>query len=119
MTARPFIYSAAILPDERLLAKVNMRDEARALDKFMTIEKDDELYDEALSNAVSYAQLMDDGNLEVKARFVAFDSPAALDSSTRKKVQYAQDSLIFKRLTAIAGPFQAGKQVWLDMPNPK
>jgi hypothetical protein len=116
-TLRPFIYSAALLPDERILAKVNMRDDARALDKFIVIEKGDELYDEGLTNAVSYALLLDNGALEIKARFVDSDSPAGLDRSTRKKAQFGKGSHVYDRLGAVAGPFQTGKQVWLDLPK--
>jgi hypothetical protein len=112
-----FLFTAALLPDGRILAKVNMRDQARAKDSFVVVSEPDEIYDEALTYAVSYVTLLADGTMEVKARVVDDDNPAQLEAASRRKLQLAPDSIVHKRLNKVVGPLQVGKQVWLDLPK--
>lgn len=114
---RPFLYAAALLPDGRILTKLNMRDPARALDSYRVVTAGDELYDEALSHAVSYAKLLADGNIEIKANVVADDLPARLDSSLRRKMQLAPETELYHRIRALAGELEVGKQIWFDLPK--
>jgi hypothetical protein len=116
-TSSIFLYTGALLPDGRILVKANMRDAAKARDQFMVLSASDELYEEALTHAVSYVTLLEDGNMEVKVRVVEDDNPAGLESSSRTKIHLAPDSPLFQLLTKIAGPLQIGKQVWLDLPR--
>jgi len=112
-----FFYTGALLPDGRILAKANMRDAARARDQFIVVAETDELYDEALTHAVSYVTLLPDGKMEVKARVVEDENPAGLESASRTKLQLTQDSALFQRLNKVVGPLETGKQVWLDLPK--
>jgi len=114
---RPFLYAAALLPDGRILAKLNMRDPARALDKFVVLNDGDEMYDEAFSHAVSYAKLLPNGVIELKARVVEDDLPSRLDSASRAKMQLSQDSTLSKKVHAIVGSMEVNKQVWFDEPK--
>lgn len=116
-TSSIFLYTGALLPDGRILVKANMRDAAKARDQFMVVSQSDDLYEEALTQAVSYVTLLEDGKLEVKVRVVEDDNPAGLESASRSKIQLTQDSPIFKLLVKIAGPLTVGKQVWLDLPR--
>ncbi len=112
-----FLYTGALLPDGRILVKANMRDAAKASDRFMVIAESDELFDEALTHAVSYVTLLANDKMEVKVRVVTDENPAGLESASRTKIQLTQDSALFQRLTKIAGPLEKGKQVWLDLPR--
>lgn len=112
---KPFVLTAALLPDHKVLTKVNTRDAAKAIDKIIVVEEDDELYEEALTHAVSYVMLLDDGQIEVKARMV--ETAASVDASTRKKFTVEKNNDLYKRLEQIAGPLTKGKQVWLDVPR--
>jgi len=116
-TSSIFLLTGALMPDGRILVKANMRDAAKARDQFMVLTESDELYDEALTHAVSYVTLLPDGKMEVKVRVVSDESPGGLESSSRTKIQLTQDSTLFQRLARIAGPLAIGKQVWLDLPR--
>ena len=115
--ASRFLYTGALLPDGRILTKMNMRDAARARDSFLVVSEGDELYDEALTHAVSYVTLLSAGIMEVKVRVVEDENPARLESASRRKLQLTQDSALYKRLQKIVGPLEVGKQVWLDLPK--
>jgi len=117
MTAqRPFVLTSALLPDHRILTKVNTRDAAKANDKIMVLNQVDDLYDEALSHAISYVQLLDDGQIEIKTRFIETETGSP-DASTRVKILIPSTSSLYERLGKIAGPLVPGKQTWLDFPQ--
>jgi len=66
------------------------------------LQKRNELYDEALTHAVSYVTLLPTAKMEVKARVVEDENPAGLEISLAPlNFKLTQDSALFQRLNKV------------------